>query len=105
MARILLSAYAAEPGRGSEPEVGWVWATELARLGHSVTVVTCEGNHRNAIEDYAIRVGGPDFTIVYLDFPWPRRRTGFVYLLRLHQWVWQILLPIFLRKRLNAEDF
>jgi len=40
MARILLSAYACEPGRGSEPGVGWSWAAELARQGHRVTVVT-----------------------------------------------------------------
>ena len=40
MARILLSAYACEPGRGSEPGVGWGWANELAREGHRVTVLT-----------------------------------------------------------------
>ena len=44
MARILLSAYACEPGRGSEPAVGWSWATELARLGHQVTVITRASN-------------------------------------------------------------
>jgi glycosyltransferase involved in cell wall biosynthesis len=49
MARILLSAYACEPGRGSEPGVGWSWATELARLGHAVTVLTRSAN-RQAIE-------------------------------------------------------
>lgn len=38
--RVLLSAYACEPGVGSEPGIGWRWAIELARLGHEVTVVT-----------------------------------------------------------------
>ena len=49
MARILLSAYACEPGRGSEPGVGWLWATELSRIGHDVTVITRSTN-RAAIE-------------------------------------------------------
>ena len=40
MSRILLSAYACEPGKGSEPAVGWMWATELAGLGHEVWVIT-----------------------------------------------------------------
>ena len=49
MSRILLSAYACEPGKGSEPEVGWLWATELADSGHEVWVITREAN-RQAIE-------------------------------------------------------
>ena len=49
MARILLSAYACEPDRGSEPGVGWSWATELVRQGHEVTVLTRVAN-REAIE-------------------------------------------------------
>jgi len=49
MSRILLSAYACEPGKGSEPEVGWMWATELTATGHAVWVITREAN-RDAIE-------------------------------------------------------
>src|ERR1700686_5022098 len=47
--RILLSAYACEPGKGSEPGVGWHWAVEMARLGHRVTVLTRQ-NNRAGIE-------------------------------------------------------
>jgi glycosyltransferase involved in cell wall biosynthesis len=43
---ILLSAYACEPGKGSEPEVGWQWARHLARL-HNVTVLTRSNNEAN----------------------------------------------------------
>jgi glycosyltransferase involved in cell wall biosynthesis len=42
--RILLSAYACEPDKGSEPGVGWHWALEIARLGHEVWVLTRENN-------------------------------------------------------------
>lgn len=47
--RILLSAYACEPGKGSEPGVGWNWALTLARRGHSVWVLT-RSNNRGTIE-------------------------------------------------------
>lgn len=42
--KILLSAYACEPDKGSEPSVGWSWAIELSRLGHEVHVLTRANN-------------------------------------------------------------
>ena len=38
--RVLLSAFACHPGRGSEPGTGWHWVGALADLGHEVTVLT-----------------------------------------------------------------
>jgi glycosyltransferase involved in cell wall biosynthesis len=38
--KVLLSAFACSPDRGSEPAVGWGWATSLADIGHEVTVLT-----------------------------------------------------------------
>src|SRR6185436_1448985 len=46
--KVLMSAYACEPGKGSEPEVGWQWALQMARF-HDVTVLT-RANNRPAIE-------------------------------------------------------
>ena len=46
--KILMSAYACEPGKGSEPEAGWQWAMQMARF-HDVTVLT-RANNRTAIE-------------------------------------------------------
>ena len=46
--KVLMSAYACEPGKGSEPEVGWQWALQMARF-HDVTVLT-RSNNRPAIE-------------------------------------------------------
>src|SRR3954451_21643830 len=37
--RVLLMAYSCEPGRGSEPESGWNWATRLAQY-YEVYVIT-----------------------------------------------------------------
>ena len=74
MPRILLSAYACEPGKGSEPEVGWMWATELAAAGQEVWVITRESN-RAAIEAAGQAVNELHF--VYHDLPpWIRKFKG-----------------------------
>src|SRR6266436_5550763 len=46
--KVLISAYACEPAKGSEPEVGWQWALQMARF-HDVTVLT-RTNNQSAIE-------------------------------------------------------
>ena len=46
--RVLLIAYACEPGRGSEPGTGWNMAIALSEH-HDVTVIT-RANNREAIE-------------------------------------------------------
>ena len=42
--KILLSAYACEPYKGSEPDVGFQWALTLSKLGHEVHVLTKKSN-------------------------------------------------------------
>jgi glycosyltransferase involved in cell wall biosynthesis len=74
MSRILLSAYACEPGKGSEPEVGWLWATELAAAGHEVWVLTRMAN-RAAIEARTAQHPIPRLHFEYYDLPrWIMRR-------------------------------
>jgi len=63
--KVLISAYACEPGKGSEPEVGWRWALEMSRF-HDVTVVTRE-NNRPAIAAELSRMTGPKPQFVYFD--------------------------------------
>jgi glycosyltransferase involved in cell wall biosynthesis len=46
-------AFACEPDFGSEPEVGWRWASEMGRYA-DITVVTDEG-HRSAVEAWLNR--------------------------------------------------
>ena len=91
MSRILLSAYACEPGKGSEPAVGWMWATELAERGHEVCVITRETNQR-AIEAAArpARCAAPHFA--YVDLPsWARRWKKLPGGIYLYYFVWQWL--------------
>lgn len=49
MLRILISAYACEPGKGSEPGVGWKWTQGLAK-DVELTVLT-RANNQNSIEE------------------------------------------------------
>ena len=65
--RVLISAYACEPGKGSEPEVGWQWALQMARF-HDVTVLT-RANNRGPIEQAlpAFRERQPVPAFVYHD--------------------------------------
>ncbi len=66
--KILLSAYACEPGKGSEPGVGWNWAIELAKLGHEVWVLT-RTNNREHIEKTLIPEDYPHLHFIYCDLP------------------------------------
>jgi len=67
--KVLLSAYACEPGKGSEPGIGWHWAIEIARRGHRVTVLT-RANNRANIEAGAAHCGFPaNVEFAYYDLP------------------------------------
>ena len=103
MARILLSAYACEPGRGSEPALGWGWATELVRAGHQVWVLT-RADNRPAIECDAL-AADPNLHFVYFDLaPWAQTcRKGIGKILYYVLWQWRAVRHI--RKRFPALPF
>ena len=67
--RVLLSAFACEPYKGSEPEVGWQWAVQIARF-HDVTVLTQSKNKAN-IERALKALDGrqPEPQFIYYDLP------------------------------------
>ncbi len=89
--RILLSAYACEPGVGSEPEVGWRWAAALASAGHAVWVLT-RSNNRPAIEQrLATLAASENLHFLYYDLPgwirwWKKGRRGIHFYYLLWQW-------------------
>jgi glycosyltransferase involved in cell wall biosynthesis len=87
--RVLLSAYACEPGKGSEPGVGWHWSRELARLGHEVAVIT-RSNNRIAIEESLAKEPIAALQFHYYDLPswarwWKRGSRG----VELYYLLWQ----------------
>ena len=67
--KILMSAYACEPFKGSEPEVGWQWALQMARF-HDVTVLTRSNNRENIERGLAaLPPGTPVPCFIYFDTP------------------------------------
>lgn len=87
--RVLLSAFACEPHKGSEPEVGWQWALQMARF-HDVTVLT-QSKNRPAIESELKKQPAdrqPKF--VYFDLsPSLQRLRKFSLGLRIYYVLWQ----------------
>jgi len=89
--RILLSAYACEPDRGSEPGIGWQWATRLAQCGHEIYVLTRSNNAaaiKHALSEHPI----PTLHFAYFDLPkwarfWKRGGHG----VQLYYFLWQWL--------------
>jgi glycosyltransferase involved in cell wall biosynthesis len=65
--KVLVSAYACEPGKGSEPAVGWNLVAELA-AEHEVWVLT-RANNRPAIEAATGAGPKPNLHFVYYDLP------------------------------------
>jgi glycosyltransferase involved in cell wall biosynthesis len=87
--RVLVSAYACEPEKGSEPGVGWHWTTELARLGHEVDVIT-RFNNRASIEKALAADPTTGLQFHYYDLPswgkwWKRGNRG----IQLYYRLWQ----------------
>jgi glycosyltransferase involved in cell wall biosynthesis len=69
--KILISAYACEPNRGSEPEVGWRWANLLAEHVDLHILTRCS-NRKDIVS--AIDSSSPDSpirnaTFIYYDLP------------------------------------
>lgn len=70
--RVLVLAYACEPGKGSEQGVGWNWSLQLARFAE--VVVITRANNRAAIEREMARRNATNPKFVYYDPPgWVRR--------------------------------
>lgn len=89
--KLLISAYACEPGKGSEPGVGWRWALETAALGHEVWVLT-RSNNEPGISREMVRIGHPaNLHFIYFDLsPWARwwKRGGFSVHIYYLLWQW-----------------
>jgi glycosyltransferase involved in cell wall biosynthesis len=85
--RVLASAYACGPDRGSEPGVGWNTVREIAR-DHDVWVIT-SSEHQESIERARASLASP-VQFVFVDWPaWltfvKRTRIGF----ELQEYCWQ----------------
>ena len=99
--KILVSAYACEPGRGSEPGVGWNWALQIGRF-HEAWVLT-RPCYRAAIQEAMAKRPQENVHWVYFDLPqwarwWNKNDRG----IHFHYYIWQIC-AYFIGKRLHRE--
>jgi glycosyltransferase involved in cell wall biosynthesis/thymidylate kinase len=86
--RVLVSAYACEPHKGSEPGVGWDWAQTIA-LNHDAWIIT-RANNRSVIETELRANPNPHLHFTYVDLPrwasfWKRGHRG----VRTYYYLWQ----------------
>lgn len=99
--RVLISAYACEPGKGSEPGVGWNVAKQMAKF-HDVWVITRANNH-SAIELEMSLNPCSTLHFAYYDLPvwarwWKKGTRG----IQLYYYLWQIGI-FFIGRRLHKE--
>lgn len=100
--KVLISAYACEPNKGSEPGVGWNWAKQIAKFAE-VWVIT-RANNRYVIEEELKKDPVASLNFIYYDVPmwisfWKKKTKG----LYLYYLLWQIG-AYRLAKKTNKEE-
>ena len=101
--KVLISAYSCEPGKGSEPGVGWNIAREVARH-HQVWVLTRPDESKDAIEAELARNPIPNLKFVYFTLPFwqDSMRLGQSGAMQIHYYLWQMQAYLVAR-RLHKE--
>jgi glycosyltransferase involved in cell wall biosynthesis len=101
--KILLSAFACAPNTGSEPGVGWRWATELAKQ-HEVVVVT-DATRRSLIDPFLAEHPVAGLSVKYFRPSWLRAVPLNSWTAQLLYTAWQFGLFGFAKRLHRAEDF
>ena len=103
--KILMSAYSCEPGKGSEPGVGWNFVRAVAKY-HEVWVLTRPDEGREVIEAELARNPIPNLHFIYFTLPiWGGGWKWKFGAMQLHYYLWQIQ-AYFVARRLHRQiDF
>ncbi len=101
--KVLISAYACEPNRGSEPSVGWNFVTTMAQY-HDITVLT-RTNNKKIIEEY-LNSKPINLKFVYHDLPkwagwWKKGCKG----VQLYYYLWQLTAIPMVKKCHTKSNF
>lgn len=102
--KVLVIAYACEPGRGSEPSVGWNWALQIAR-NFDTWVITRKSN-KEAIENRLSKSKINNIHFEYVDLPrwslfWKKGEMS----IRIYYMIWQFLAYLKARKLNKKHNF
>jgi glycosyltransferase involved in cell wall biosynthesis len=101
---VLISAYACEPNKGSEPGVGWNWVLQISRF-HQVWVIT-RANNRDPIEKALASEPLSNVHWVYFDLPrwvrfWKKGQRG----VHAYYCLWQLGAYLIARRLHRAVGF
>lgn len=101
--KVLISAYSCEPGKGSEPGVGWNIAREVAKY-HETWVLTRPDESKHLIEAELARHPIPNLHFIYFTLPFWKDslRWGQSGAMQLHYYLWQVQ-AYFVASRLHRE--
>ncbi|MBA3923694.1 MAG: glycosyltransferase family 4 protein [Nostocaceae cyanobacterium] len=101
--KILMSAYSCEPGKGSEPGVGWNVVRQVANY-HEVWVLTRPDESGAAIEAELARNPIPNLHFIYFNLPfWNTKwKLGSNGSMQIHYYFWQIQ-AYFVARKLHQE--
>ena len=106
--KVLLSAYACEPGKGSEPGIGWNWAMTIAKKGHEVIVITRK-NNEETINNFLNNVDNRDklnIRFSYCSFPeWLEILKKKSKLIQIYYFFWQFKAFLLARKLHQKKRF
>ena len=102
--KIMVSAYACEPGYGTEIGVGWHWTLEMSKY-FEIWVLTRESNKENIEEWISKNNQGNDIHFVYYDLPkklrfWKKGLRG----VRTYYCLWQRLTNKIIKKTMEEND-
>ena len=103
MKKIFVSAYACEPGLGSEIGVGWHWVLEMSRY-FELWVLTRESNRRTIEPWIAEHPEYAKIHFVYFDLPqWARRWKRGMRGVRIYYMLWQWLSDGIVRRTMQEN--
>lgn len=102
--KILISAYACEPNKGSEPGVGWNWTIQIAE--HFDVWVITRSNNKSEIDKALKEKSLPQINCIYFDLPkwlsfWKKGGRG----VALYYFLWQFGLFFVTKKLHNRIKF
>ncbi|SFD09983.1 glycosyltransferase family 4 protein [Bacillus sp. UNCCL81] len=100
--KILMSAFACSPIRGSEPGVGWNWAREMSKF-NEVWVVTRSSN-RSEIE---MNSENENIKFIYLSIPFISLMEKYTHskIIHFYYYLWQRYIVKYLKKLNEKEKF
>lgn len=103
--RVLLSAYACEPYKGSEPAVGWNWLLESAKTENNIWLITRKNNQAVITQYFNEHKQPENVNFIYYDLPSKLMFLKKYFGIYLYYLLWQIGAYITVRTLHKNDNF